>query len=791
PPPAPHDPFGASSVEHPSPIAKGSDSPHMPHGLLSASTESPFSSRRLGNPLNASSKSGPVRIPLDDTRPAMSAFSPDRSSALFEPAARRMLRADRDVDDLTRSAIRIDLDGEGYDLEADAELLRSDLRDSVDRLADGDSSFILDRGDLAADGFQPEEYLARRQTRSKILTIAGVLAALGVLGVLGSATSQVLENRGRLTAARAMVQDALAAEELEEQQDLLHKAERELDQIGRTGVSSSDKTALAEAISWGLLRTDVEVALASGNPREALQLLTKGSEKIPAAHRGEFEGLTARCRRLELLKIGHQAATDLDWSLAVSSFRKATKLGDPGGVANGALARVQSGLREQRDQAREKLRQSLSRQDEAHFKGLQRLLSELFDEPPDATLDLDSLRFARQRAKVLAQAKGRLTRIEELEKVRLDLTSLLRNKPDRELEAVLRRIEAKLRVRHLDDQARRAEQRGDLQTAIDSYRAASKGATPGDQRRLLNAIKRCEGRLAARANRKKVVAERTRAVGLLKAGRPEQAEAVLEPLEALDARSKLLLAFARKVRGCSYVPGGEFILGRDGGAPEEGPQRRAKTGPFYISQTEVTNLDYSSFLDSRAPETRKSWTPRHWTQPRKRDDGQVDGKTYPSAIRSHPVVHVNWNQAQAYARWRGGRLPLEEEWEKAARGTDGRTYPWGEGARSRVQVQVRASNGRAPTAPVGALADDKSPYGVYDMAGNVHEWTQSEFKPYPGAPSSVQRRPGRKVLRGGAWRWPLEDARTTRRQSAKPEYANDQIGFRFVIELPADLPELR
>lgn len=792
------DPFGASSVEQ-SPLAerKASD-PHVPVGLQSASGNeaSPFASRRAPSFLDQDEDPseplprGPVRIPLDETQPTIPTFGHDRSSALFEPAARRLLREDSGpVDDLTRSAIRIDLDGEGYDIQADAELLRSDLRDSVDRMADGEDSFVLDRGDLAEDGFQPEEYLKRRQTRGKLLIAAAVLGGLGLLGLLGSTTAQVLENRGRLTAARTMVQEALEAEGLEAQQELLQRAEQELNQIGTTGVSAPDKQALSETIAWGLLRNEVKLALAAGKPAQGLELLEKDPEAVPLAHRGERELLVTECKREQLRAEGRRAEQDQDWSLAVRTFRKATTLGDPEGKANMALARIQSLLRKQRDQAREKLRQSLSARDEATFKGLQRLLSELFEEPPDTSLDLDTLRYQRRRARIVARAKARLTRIEQLEQVRRELSDLLRKKSDPELDILLKKIEAQLRVRQLELQGRRAEQRGDLQAAIDAYKAASKGATAGVQRQLERAIERCQARLASQAARKKAVAERERAVKFLREGRPEQAIAILEEIAGVDARSKLLLEFARRVRGCAYVPAGKFLVGRNGGSPEEGPQHSVTTAAFYVSQTEVTNLDYAAFLDSRAPETRKSWTPRHWTQPRRRSDGQVEGKTYPSAIRNHPVIYVDWNKAQAFCRWRGGRLPTEFEWEKAARGTDGRTYPWGEGSRTRVQVQVRSS--RTPTAPVGALADDKSPYGVYDMAGNVHEWTASEFLPYPDASKSVQARPGRKVLRGGAWRWPLEDARTTRRQSATPEYSNDRIGFRFVIDIPKDLPELR
>lgn len=773
----------------------------MPQGLQSASgaeQASPFASRRLQSDDFAAPAPSeePIRIPLNETMEAVSAFRGDRSSALFEPAARRLLR-ESPRDDLTRSAIRIDLEGEGFDVEADASLLRSDLNDSVARWAGGSEegesdSFVLDKGDLAGDGFQPEEYLRRRQVRGRLLIAAGVLAALGVLGVVVTAAAQVLENRGRLTAARGLVQDAFAAEKPEQRQRLLQRAETELNRIGRSGVSVSDKTALAELIAWGLLRTDAEASLAAGKPRAALELLEQRAESVPASQRDELARLRARCEREELSQAGRQAEEDQDWGLAVSCYRSAAKLGDPGGLANQALQRIRARLSEERSKARARLAQSLSRQDEANFNGLQRLLSDLFGAPPDESLDLDELRHQRKRGEVLAQARGRLTQIEELERVAAELRALLSPRPgDQEVQAVLKQIELQLRVRGLELEGRRAEQRGQLQVAIDSYRAASKEADPGVQRQLEQAIARCEARLRGQAEHEVVTRKREQSVAFLRRGEVSQAAALLEEIAEQDPRAKRLLGFARQVRGCAYVPAGPFLQGSKSGLPEERPQREVTLPAYFISQTEVSNADYAEFLDTRPAEVAKTWTPRHWTQPRRRAGGVVEGKIYPSAIQKHPVVYVTWPQAQAFAAARGGRLPSEAEWEKAARGSDGRTFPWGEGPRSRVQVQVANSGGRAPTAPVGALADDRSPYGVYDMAGNVHEWTADEFVPYPGAPAGVQGRPGRKVLRGGAWRWPLEDARTTRRQSATPDYANDRIGFRFVIDVPQDLPELR
>src|SRR5690606_4570868 len=122
---------------------------------------------------------------------------------------------------------------------------------------------------------------------------------------------------------------------------------------------------------------------------------------------------------------------------------------------------------------------------------------------------------------------------------------------------------------------------------------------------------------------------------------------------------------------------------------------------------------------ARFVETGQVPPPPHWTYPVRQPDGSVR-TSYDPALANHPVVNVTWKQARAYAAWRGGRLPSEAQWEKAARGTDGRTYPWGEGTKVRAHVQVPPDRLRgAPTAPVGGHADDTSPYGAQDMAGNV------------------------------------------------------------------------
>lgn len=201
-----------------------------------------------------------------------------------------------------------------------------------------------------------------------------------------------------------------------------------------------------------------------------------------------------------------------------------------------------------------------------------------------------------------------------------------------------------------------------------------------------------------------------------------------------------------EIKGMVYIPQGDFIIGsddidenslgkefgsRDGKFFEnEKPVRKINLKGFYIDKFEVTNKDYKPFIVKTEHEPPPNW-----------EDG-----AYPPDHEMHPVNAISWFDAIEYCTWSGKRLPTEEEWEKAARGPDGNRYPWG-----KVYDGNKANLDKGDTVPVGSMPEDKSFYGVYDMGGNLTEWTNSWYLPYPN--STLQSRyfgEMYKVVRGGA-----------------------------------------
>jgi formylglycine-generating enzyme required for sulfatase activity/tRNA A-37 threonylcarbamoyl transferase component Bud32 len=227
-----------------------------------------------------------------------------------------------------------------------------------------------------------------------------------------------------------------------------------------------------------------------------------------------------------------------------------------------------------------------------------------------------------------------------------------------------------------------------------------------------------------------------------------------------------------------YVPAGKFSMGSDGGDSDEKPVHTVTLDAYWIDRTEVTNAQYRKCVDAgacTAPAGASSYT-----------RGSYYGN---SSFDAYPVINVDWNQAQAYCRWAGGQLPTEAEWEKAARGTDGRIYPWGNQDPDCNRANYWGKDGGCvgDTSRVGSYPSGASPYGALDMAGNVWEWVADWYATdyYGGSPGENPPGPGSgqyRVLRGGSWYRNANGARCAYRGWITPvNWYNFYLGFRCVL----------
>lgn len=222
------------------------------------------------------------------------------------------------------------------------------------------------------------------------------------------------------------------------------------------------------------------------------------------------------------------------------------------------------------------------------------------------------------------------------------------------------------------------------------------------------------------------------------------------------------------------IPAGEFTMGSDSGDAESKPAHKVNLGAFYIDKFEVTNAMYDACV--YAGKCR-----------RPQQTGSPTRSTYYKnpVFANYPVIYVDWKMAKAYCGWRGARLPTEAEWEKAARGTDERAYPW-EGDKLDCSF-ANFSGCVGDTTPVDQHEKGQSVYGVYGMAGNVWEWTSTLFRLYPYSPTDGRENPdatGERVARGGSWHefgGNGGNIRTDTRIKLDPGYYGAYVGFRCAI----------
>ena len=205
---------------------------------------------------------------------------------------------------------------------------------------------------------------------------------------------------------------------------------------------------------------------------------------------------------------------------------------------------------------------------------------------------------------------------------------------------------------------------------------------------------------------------------------------------------------------------------------DEEPQRGVYLNAFYMDETPVTCREYKKFLDAN----RGIAVPANWDRLR---------RDFAPQFVDHPVTFVSWDDAAAYAKWAGKRLPTEAEWEKAARGTDERRFPWGRvWEASRCNTKEGKVGGTTPVYQYGNFG--ASPYGVLDMAGNVWEWCADWYEEdyYAHGPTQNPRGPTEsdwRVLRGGAWDTSMDYARCGSRDYIVPDEGYATVGFRCVV----------
>jgi len=223
---------------------------------------------------------------------------------------------------------------------------------------------------------------------------------------------------------------------------------------------------------------------------------------------------------------------------------------------------------------------------------------------------------------------------------------------------------------------------------------------------------------------------------------------MIEALVSSEMPAKLL---ADDYPDMIFIPAGEFWMGSDQADPNEYPKHKVLVKSFLIDKFPVTNAQFDRFIKETGAKI------GHWR------------RNFKPGMENCPVVNVNYYEAEQYAAWAGKRLPLEAEWEKSARGTDGRKYPWGsEWSSYSIDPNTIPS--------VGSFPDRASHYGLMDMVGSIYEWTSDWYYPYPY--KGPYEKGKTKVVRGGKSQF----ATCSYRGFDVPEYRNPARGFRCVLD---------
>jgi len=668
--------------------------------------------------------------------------------------------------------------------QLDASQVESDLTEVEAMIQAGAPSFSALKGRRVSGergpAFSTDEYLRRRRRRAAVVRALVLGALLFVILPFGAGVYVAHGNRALAQEARAALErgDFDGAEAAAAQAGPFWIGERPLERLRR-------EVALRRALA------PVQEARKAGRFEEALRLLS-GVRDDFRDFAGDLASLEAETALAMHMEAGKRAEADGDLPRAIASYEQARRLAPSrAGEAQARIAAIRAAL--EKDVADALAGQDLERQVEA-YRRMNAVFGGQEHELEAKVLAFDIARLTTEgdqacAAKDFDRALGSYYKATEAAR------KLGRTDTVAEIEEKTRAARRLGQFQSYYNKGQAAEAGGKLDEALQAYRSAVTWVEKTDSGRAMLVQQRIEA-TEKRRQKEGVDSEAGRlfaeAVQALQQSRTDAAVAAFEALRQLkpdDERAQRALAFAREAVDMVYVPAAEARIGSRAGAPgaekDEAPERSIALPAYFIDRNETRNRSYMAFVEG-AQERR----PEHWTL----DRGAGRPKGFPPEQADHPVVYVSWEEAARFAAWAKKRLPSEEEWERAARGTDGRSYPWGdapEGAKANISAS-QSDRVAIKTRPAGTSIGDTSPVGAVDMGGNVSEWTASAYAPYPGSEADPAKFDAEKrVIRGGSWRYGIGYARCANRDKSAPGERYAETGFRCVKDVPEWFTELK